>query len=176
MYSTETTTAVVVVHRTGSARAFGFSPGALPDLRRRRRVHGREQPRPGTQWVPWETHGSRNRPRPLAFWLATGRASEPPRTPRGLRLRRRAAETTTIACVALLFLLPTPYPYYERQLLPPKTTKTATPPQRWPTGFSPGGYQEDTAVTTARAPHGLIFYRYIIKSENARSIIIINTE
>lgn len=84
----------VVVHRTGSARAFGCSSGALPDRqRRRRRVHGREQPRPGTQWVPWETNGSRSRPRPLAFWLATGRASAPPRTPRGLRLRRRAART-----------------------------------------------------------------------------------
>jgi len=58
------------------ARAFGCSSGALPDRhRRRRRVHGRDQPRPGTQWVPWETHGSRCRPRPLAFWLATGRAT-----------------------------------------------------------------------------------------------------
>lgn len=68
-------------HRIGAR----FAPGALPDRSRRRRqrlrrmlcrVHGAcEAAGRGSQWAPWETHGSRLRPRPSAFWLATGHAT-----------------------------------------------------------------------------------------------------
>jgi len=71
------------------------------------------------------------------------------RNTRNIRARRGPSGNDDRLC-RLIVSSPAPYPYYERQLLPP----TTPPPQRWPTGFSPGrlpkGYRGYDGAGSAR--------------------------
>lgn len=148
------TTAVVVVHR----HRIGARVRLLPGCATRSSAAAGAWARTAVAGDPMGAVGNARKPAqatPVSVLVGHWARHHAHRKRRNIRARRGPSGNDDRLC-RLIVSSPAPYPYYERQLLPP-----TTPPQRWPTGFSPGGYQKDTAVTTARAPHGgLIFYIY----------------